>query len=263
MSLVRASLWHVDQFYLLTSPDLGCFVGNSNFCSIQIKPVPLFFFLFFFLVIKDKSEIRSCLKMINSWQGRTASGLESADRSAPAEPAAESCHPQKEEPWQGTVLRRSGSSLESWEPCSAKEGRPEAPQLNRRLRCSASEPLRLSVHLSVCLQPLLHTLSSNISRVYQGGLDVWTTNSDFFFLHSDFNLPALLISGPDKLGWLSGEIFLVSTALISCIANVQADPIKKKKKKKILILEYIKALPNICRISPSASIQLVHRLPHA
>lgn len=126
MSLAPASLWHVDQFYLLTSPDLGCFVGNLNFCSTQIKRVPVLC-SFFVVVIKDKSEIRSCLKMINSWQGRTASSLESAHRSAPAEPAAESCHPQREEPWQGTVLRRSGSSLESWEPCSAKEERPEAP----------------------------------------------------------------------------------------------------------------------------------------
>lgn len=41
--------------------------------------------------------------MINSWQGRTASGLESADRSAPAEPAAESCHP----PERGTLAADS------------------------------------------------------------------------------------------------------------------------------------------------------------
>lgn len=66
---------------------------------------------------------------------------------ASAQPAAESCHPQKQRPWQGTVLRHTGSSPEPCEFCSVEERREPSP--TGGFACQALSVS--SVHVWVCV----------------------------------------------------------------------------------------------------------------
>lgn len=89
-------------------------------------------------------------RIINSWQDRAASGLESAYRALQPGPAAESCHSQKQSPWQGTVLRHTGSPPSAWSSVSSTYWRRAASpaQTGGFARQALSVP---SVCLSSCI----------------------------------------------------------------------------------------------------------------
>lgn len=78
------------------------------------------------------------------------------------EPAAESCHPQEQEAWQGTELRLSGSSLES----GSAEETPEQPPMGA-FACQAPEHVECALDsVCACLEPIHHIRSLNMSRIY-------------------------------------------------------------------------------------------------
>lgn len=81
------------------------------------------------------------------------------------EPAAECCHPQKQKAWQGTVLRHSGSSLES----GSADETPEQPPMGG-FACQAPERVECALDsVFACVRPT-HRLPEDVSNLLRESL---------------------------------------------------------------------------------------------
>lgn len=123
------------------------------------------------LLSQNKSKTRSSFyikkKKTGEKKAKFLAGLDGQPLGvSETEPAAESCHPQKQKAWQGTVLRHSGSSLES----GSADETPEQPPMGG-FACQAPEHVECaldSMCACVCagLEPLLHIVCLKMSRIY-------------------------------------------------------------------------------------------------
>lgn len=145
---------------MLTSADLR----HEDIGTVQIESVSV---LVFVVTKQKQNEVFFLYKKKRRKKAKFLAGLDGQPLGvSETEPAAESCHPQKQKAWQGTVLRHSGSSLES----GSADETPEQPPMGG-FACQAPEHVECaldSMCACVCagLEPLLHIVCLKMSRIY-------------------------------------------------------------------------------------------------